>query len=67
MLFFFLFVVSIYLLCIYPTTEIDNYCNRERVFVQNMLHLQELNRKQIKEELMEELAPVLNKGSRSPN
>jgi hypothetical protein len=31
-----------------------------------MLHLQELNRKQIKEELMEELAPVLNKGP-SPN
>jgi len=64
MLFFFLFVVSIYLLCMYPTTEIDNY--NERVFVQNMLHLQELNRKQIKEELMEELAPVLNKGP-SPN
>lgn len=54
MLFFFLFLLSIYVLCIYPTTEIDN----ERVFVENMLRLQELNRKQIKQELMNELAPM---------
>jgi hypothetical protein len=54
MLFFFLFLLSIYVLCIYPTTRIDN----ERVFVENMLRLQELNRKQIKQELMNELAPV---------
>lgn len=50
----------VYMIFIRPLREIrklrqEEYDNNQRIFVQNLLYLQELNRKIVKEELKEEL------------
>ena len=50
----------VYVIFIHPLKKIEKlrqeeYDNNERIFVQNLLYLQELNRKIVKEELKEEL------------
>lgn len=50
----------VYMIFIRPLREIEKlrqeeYDNNQKIFVQNLLYLQELNRKIVKEELKEEL------------
>lgn len=50
----------VYMIFIRPLREIrklrqEEYDNNQRIFVQNLLYLQELNRKIVKEEIKEEL------------
>lgn len=54
------FMMFVYVIFIQPLMEIrklrqEEYDNNQRIFVQNLLYLQELNRKIVKEELKEEL------------
>jgi hypothetical protein len=59
-LYMILFCMFVYVIFIHPLREIEKlrqeeYDNKQRIFVQNLLYLQELNRKIVKEELKEEL------------
>lgn len=60
----FIFLLFFYFVFIYPLIEIDNYYrqreyeNNKRVFVENMLRLQELNRKMVIEELKTDLTGI---------
>ena len=50
----------VYMIFIHPLMEIrklrqEEYDNNQKIFVQNLLYLQELNRKIVKEEIKEEL------------